>query len=431
MQIYVIKPGDNLWRISNLYNISPERLIEANRIPNPNNLVVGQTIVIPIQGMYHFVQPGESLFSISSMYGISPQELARINGIADPNLIRPGLRLYIPQGERPDIYTAAYIDLALSKERAQEIVSEVGPFLTYLNVFSYPIRRDGTLQPVDDQAALQAAKNNRVLPIMVVTNFEEGTFKTEIATAIFTDEALQDKLLNEILSVMQEKGYAGVDFDLECLGRENRERYVAFLQKAVDKFRPLGYEVSVALAPKLSEDQQGVLYEGHDYRAIGEVVDYVNIMTYEWGWSGGPPMPVAPINEVSRVMDFAVSQIPSDKIMMGIPLYGYDWRLPYERGGQWARALSPQRAVALAAQVGAAILFDEKSQSPYFHYYDSSGNRHEVWFEDARSVQAKFDLVKEYGLRGLYYWVLGNEFPQNWLLLNDNFNIIKEERPLQ
>lgn len=428
MQIYVIKPGDTLWNISNLFSVSTEALISANEIENPSQLIVGQSIVIPIQGRYHFVQPGETIYSISNLYGIPVQELIRINRITDPNLIRPGLRLYIPAAEKPDIYTAAFIDMfATNNQEATEIISQVAPYLTYLAIFTYTINEDGTLNPVDDTVALQEAKNNGILPLLVVANFAEGTFKTEIASAIFSSEALQEKLLNEILQVMQEKGYAGVNFDLEYLGKENRERYVTFLRKAVNKFSPLGFEVSAALAPKLSEEQIGTLYEGHDYKAIGEVVDYVFIMTYEWGWSGGPPLAVAPINEVRRVLDFATSVIPSNKIMMGMPLYGYDWTLPFVRGGQWAKLISPQRALSIASQYGSRIFYDIQGQSPYFNYYGELGKEHIVWFEDARSVQAKFNVVKQYDLRGLFYWVLGNPFPQNWLLLGDNFDIIKEE----
>ncbi|MCG8485135.1 MAG: glycoside hydrolase family 18 protein [Clostridia bacterium] len=428
MQIHVVKPGETIWGISNIYSVYPDRIISANQLENTDNLVVGQNLVIPIQGRYHFVQPGENLTTISNLYGIPVDDLIAINGIYNPNLVMPGLRLYIPQGFRPEIETAAFVDLAISRERAAEDIAEVGPYLTYLNIFSYTMNPDGTLNPPDDTAALNAAQYNRNLPLMVITNFKDGTFDQDIATAVLSDEAAQDVLINEILTTMQEKGYVGVNFDLEYLGRENRENYVNFLQRTVDVLRPQGYEVSVALAPKLSEEQLGTLYEGHNYQAIGEVVDYVMIMTYEWGWSGGPPLAVSPIDEVKRVLDFAVSVIPPEKILMGAPLYGYDWKLPYERGGQWAKTLDPQEAIALAAQYGATINYDPESQAPYFNYYDEDGIYHVVWFEDARSIQAKFDVVKDYGLRGIFYWVLGNKFPQNWLLLSDNFRISKQDR---
>ena len=136
-------------------------------------------------------------------------------------------------------------------------------------------------------------------------------------------------------------------------------------------------------------------------------------------------MAVSPITQMRKVMEYAVSVVPKQKIMMGMPLYGYDWTLPYVPGGKFAKSFSPQRAIQLALRYGVSIRYDKDSQAPWFRYTDEQGRQHEVWFEDARSVQAKFDLVKELGLRGFYYWVLGNEFPQNWLLIQDNFVVRK------
>ncbi len=425
MQIHVVKAGDTLWRISQAYSVNIDNLIQSNEIENPDRLVIGQAIVIPIWGEYYWVQPGDTLYKIGQQFNISVAELARINRIANVNQIPVGLRLYIPPTPRTTVDCAAYIDPRLTGDNSVNIVNDVGDELTYLNIFSYAINTDGSLNPVDDQALINAAYNNQIVPLMVLTNFSEGTFSQELATTILTNEALQDQILAEAIAVMEEKGYLGLDFDFEYLGAENRERYTQFLSKAADVLRARGYSISAALAPKTSAEQIGTLYEGHDYQAIGEIVDFIFFMTYEWGWSGSPPMAVAPINKVSEVMEYAVSVVPKNKVMMGIPLYGYDWKLPYVRGGEFARSISPQQAIELAATYGATIEFDTTSQTPHFNYYDEQGIEHEVWFEDARSIQAKFDLVKELEIRGFFYWVLGYDFPQNWLLIQENFFVRK------
>jgi spore germination protein len=110
---------------------------------------------------------------------------------------------------------------------------------------------------------------------------------------------------------------------------------------------------------------------------------------------------------------------------MGQNLYGYDWTLPYVQGGPIAKAVSPQQAIAIARENNVSILYDETAQAPYFRYTDANNKEHEVWFEDARSIQAKFNLIKELNLNGIAYWKLGLSFPQNWLLLSDQFNIEK------
>lgn len=426
MQIHVVRSGDSLWGIAQAYSTTANKIATANEITDPNRLVIGQALVIPIDGSFYWVQPGDSIYLISSKVNVPVDELIRINNITNPNMITVGTRLYIPPRYKPNKETSSYIDVEITRDDTKDEINKVGDLLTYLNVFSYSVSRDGSLISVDDTAAVQAAKNNNIAPLLVLTNYEDGQFSQELATIILNDQNIQNKLFNNALQVMESKGYRGIDFDFEYLGAKNRVPYNTFIRRAVEFFRPKGYYVSSALAPKIRTNQVGTLYEGHDYASHGEVLDFIFIMTYEWGWSGGPPLPVAPINEVRKVMEYAITQIPRNKIMMGIPLYGYDWTLPYVEGGQWAKVISPQQAIDIARQRGARINYDYSAQSPYFNYYDDEGKQHIVWFEDARSIQAKFNLVKSLGIRGFYYWVLGPEFPQNWLLIEDNFNVVKK-----
>ncbi|MPN16940.1 Spore germination protein YaaH [bioreactor metagenome] len=153
-------------------------------------------------------------------------------------------------------------------------------------------------------------------------------------------------------------------------------------------------------------------------------MDHVIIMTYEWGYTYGPAMAVSPINEVRRVINYATSVIPSEKILMGMPNYGYDWTLPFVRGSA-ARSLSNTQAVELALKVGANIQYDAMAQAPFFYYYDSAGKRHVVWFDDARSIEARLKLINQYDLGGASYWTINSFFPQNWLVLSSLYNVRK------
>ena len=131
-------------------------------------------------------------------------------------------------------------------------------------------------------------------------------------------------------------------------------------------------------------------------------------------------MAVAPLNMVRRVVEYAVTEIPPEKIKLGIPNYGYDWPLPYERGVTRARTIGNIEAVQIAIEHGVNIQFDEVAQSPFFRYTEE-GIEHEVWFEDARSIRAKFGLIQEFGLVGAGYWQLMQLFLANWLLMADTF----------
>ena len=136
--------------------------------------------------------------------------------------------------------------------------------------------------------------------------------------------------MTELTEAVLAKGYAGVDIDFEYILTEDRDAFTSFVWQVADAMRRIGKQTSVALAPKQSADQKGLLYEGKDYRGLGEAADYVLLMTYEWGYTYGPPMAVAPIFQVRKVVDYAVTEIPREKIRLGIPNYGQD---DWECGG--------------------------------------------------------------------------------------------------
>jgi spore germination protein len=190
------------------------------------------------------------------------------------------------------------------------------------------------------------------------------------------------------------------------------------------RLRPLGYIITSALAPKIAADQQGLLYEAHDYPVHGALLDHVILMTYEWGYTYGPPLAVAPVNEIKRVLNYAVTAIPRRKILMGVPNYGYNWVLPYVEGSR-ASTISNVGAVDLARREGARIQYDSKAEAPFFTYFDDNGREHIVWFDDARSIEAKLRLINQYNLGGASYWTIGRFFPQNWLILSSLYNIRK------
>ena len=146
-------------------------------------------------------------------------------------------------------------------------------------------------------------------------------------------------------------------------------------------------------------------------------------MTYEWGYTYGPPMAVAPLRQVEQVLAYALTVIPPEKIFLGLPTYGYDWALPYVRGQTVANSISPQEALRLAWEFGAAIQYDEVAQSPWFRYTDQNRVIHEVWFEDARSARAKLHLAASQGLQGVGLWNLMRDAPQLYLVLNGDYTI--------
>lgn len=427
MEIHVVRAGETLYDIARQYGISAERIAQDNGLADPTQLVTGQTLVILYPSRTYTVQPGDTLQSIAADLGVTVNQLLRSNyGLNGSPLVYPGQTLYvdIAQAKEGTLAVNGYVYPFVDRE----VLRRQLPYLTYLTMFTYGFTTEGTLIDLDDEELIRIAREAGVAPLMHLSTLTpEGNFSSELANILLNDPVLQDQIINQVLAVMRAKGYEGLDVDFEFVAPENRQNYIDFIDKVTNRLNAEGYIVIVALAPKTSADQPGLLYEAHDYAGLGAVSNAVLLMTYEWGYSYGPPMAVAPIPQVRRVLDYAVTAIEPSKIYLGMPNYGYDWPLPFIQGETRAPSIGNQEAVDIARRYGAAIQFDPVSQAPHFNYYSSSWQQHEVWFEDARSIRAKLALTGEYGLTGVGYWNLMRDFPQNWLVLNALYNIQRRD----
>lgn len=425
MDIHVVRPGDTLYTLASQYGVPMAQLIQDNQPPDPARLVVGQAIVIQYPEQVYVVREGDTLSSIARANGLTLRQLLRNNyGLLGREDVSPGQRLVLSYRQEKEGamyvngYAYPFIDPALLQATL--------PYLSDLTPFTYGITPQGGLVPLDDEALIRAARGLGVRPLLHLSTLtEQGGFSNELAHLVLTDQTVQDALVTNLLDTIREKGYDGLDIDFEFVYPEDAVSYAQFVTRMRESLTPLGLPVIVALAPKTSAQQRGALYEGHNYALLGQAADQVLLMTYEWGYTYGPSMPVAPIRNVRQVVEYALTEIPAEKIWLGIPNYGYDWTLPFVRGSR-ATSISNQRALELATQYNAAIRYDQNAQSPWFRYMDEMGREHEVWFEDARSIRAKLALVPEYGLRGAGYWNLMRPFPQNWVVLNALYNILDE-----
>lgn len=300
------------------------------------------------------------------------------------------------------------------------------PDLTFLCNFSYGITEAGGIIDLEDQRLTSAANAAGVRPLMVLTPLDsQGRFNDVIAGRLLENPQARTTLIANIRETLRAKGLSGVDFDFEYIPAAFAQDYVSLVREARETLGPEGYFVTVALAPKTSAGQAGTLYEGHDYAGMGQAADYVLVMTYEWGYSYGPPMAVSPINQVRRVLDYAVTEIPREKILMGMPNYGYDWTLPFVQGESRAQKLSSEEAFWRSEYYGVPVTYDQLSQAPYYSYVDPAGRTHMVWHEDARSIRAKLALVEEYDLAGIGYWNIMDYYPANAEILNEMYTVRK------
>lgn len=424
MEIYVVQPGDTLYRIASEHRVSAQYLAEINQLQNPNQLTIGQTVVIPGISEFHVVQRGESLWSIAELTGTTVLSLLQMNPqLNGQDRIQPGQILAISY-QMPKIGTLA-VNAYAYPNMDTRLLRQVLPYITYLAVFSYNFSASGVIYPQNTEGLVNLAWEFGAKPIMVLTALnEEGYFSGERASGVLNDMMLRETLFESILQTLRIGDYAGIEIDFEYVLPEDQQAFSAFVRDSRVFLEPYGYEVAVALAPKTSSTQVGVLYEAHDYEEMGKYTDKIMLMTYQWGYTWSEPMAVAPLNQVERVLSYATSVMSPNKILMGIPNYGYDWKLPFIRGETRAMSISPTLALAQATELGAPVVYDEIAQTPHYNYWRDHAE-HEVWFEDARSIDAKLSLASAYGLHGISIWNLMRTFPQLWLVLSEKYNILK------
>lgn len=422
MFIYTVKPGDNLITLGRMFGIPANRIAADNALRDPNSLAVGQNLVIMSNSIRYVLREGQTLYSVAQEFEVPLETLLEANPNVNPISLQPGEVIIIPQDNRAPRRPIIVNGYAYPNIRESALNCSL-PFLTFLSPFSYSITPAGELiAPAADDLIYRAARN-AVMPLMVVTNIFDGSFSTEVLSQILADPDARERLIGSIMFELNDKNYYGLNLDMEYIAPDDRESYNDFLREVSERVHANGYILVTAIAPKYRADQQGILYESHDYPVQGRYADYVVIMTYEWGYTYSAPMSVQPIEEVRKVLQYAVSEIPSEKILMGMPNYGYDWTLPYTRGTA-AQSIGFIAATELAAQNNSEILYDEKTQTPYF-YYTENGTRHVVWFDDPRSANEKLKLVDEFDLAGVSYWTINRCYIPNWLVLQSQFEVVK------
>lgn len=426
MIIHVVQPGETINSIADKYEISADRLILDNDLTNFRDLVVGQTIVVAIPLQTYVVQEGDVLMNIASNHGVTLLQLYRNNPfLSDREFLYPGETLVISYHNnakkiRTNGYTFEFID--------KDILKKTLPFLTYLSIFGYRFLENASIEKINDTEIIKMAKDYGVTPIMVLSSFNlQGVGSVDTIYRVFGSEELSDRLINNILSILKEKGYYGFNFTYYYYNAENKSIYVNFTHKLTKRLNQEGFFVSITLTQNIIIHQNEITYQKLDYTSIGEDVNGVIIsLNFHWGTSYGPPTPVTSIYNMKDFLDYILTQVPNSKIDIAVPIIAYDWELPYVIGSTRAESLTIASAINIAQQNGVNIQFDEISMTPYFEYSVEKFGvqvKHIVWFIDARYIDSSIKLVEEYELHGTVMWSIMQYYAQMWLVINSQYEI--------
>lgn len=390
----------------------------------------------------YIVQKGDSLFFIGKSFGQLANEIKSANKLKS-DTIYPGQKLHIntkssnlPNKNNPSKSTSYVLGFYVDKEpyltssynrvnTNGNQISAIAPFwyrLSPTNVNKIEEHRTGN-DSESKSDVIHKAQQNDIEVLMLVHNllYGKNVNGKELAAKMLATAETRKSFIDQLEYQIKENGYDGVNIDIENIYLSDRDKFSLLIKELFQRLAPQGYKVTVCVPAKTGDNRSNSWSGPFDYQVIGKYSHYVAVMTYDEHGYSTTPGPIASYGWARDVMEYSVSRIPPEKILLGIPGYGFDWKV----GQKSPTYLSYSQAMEGAASRGLTIKWDNKSKVPYFKYWDNNGQEHQVWFENASSLTHKLNIVNEYNLGGIAIWRLGMEDPQMWKVIGEQVKAIK------
>lgn len=275
----------------------------------------------------------------------------------------------------------------------------------------YVSDKDGriTRQTKDDRVKatreLCAELGIKLIPLVIANS-------TEDLKHLLSDERLQRQHIKIIVEELEKNDFVGIDVDYECLPPEFRQRNTDFFCRLGTEMKEKGRLLSMPLHPKARDFDPTVPgADAQDWPQLVKYIDNLRVMCYDQhhpAYTG--PGPVLAYPWARKVMEYASSIIPKEKLYMGLPTYGHDWDLSGS-GNHLYRGFGEVKEIV--ARHKAEVLWDRENRTPHFQYTTGKGLR-EIWFSDQRSFSEEADIVLENRVAGISIWVLADEDPGVW-----------------
>ncbi|MFY9176335.1 MAG: glycosyl hydrolase family 18 protein [Caldicoprobacterales bacterium] len=319
---------------------------------------------------------------------------------------------------KEDIKVLAYSAVDYDGDnRSYESAKKYHEHLDAVSTFSYLIDDHGSLignAPVDE---LELHKQKGINSLALIHNFTQGMFDADLASAVLGSPEKRKNLVNNIVNEISRYSYNGVNIDIENIPYDQQDNYSSFLaelkEKLTDQDDDHEYYLVASIPAKTKDKKEHSWSAGFDYRAIGQYADKVQLMTYDEHWFGGEPGPIASIGWTEAVVKYAISTMEPEKILLGIPAYGYKWA-----SDGTCQVVTPKEFYNLVENNKDEVLWDEASKTPYYVFTNARGITFTTWFENAKSTAYKLDLVDKYNLGGIALWRLGFEEPELWQIIH-------------
>src|SRR2546430_3987329 len=254
---------------------------------------------------------------------------------------------------------------------------------------------------VDERAfAVMKKAGVRILPIL--SNNFNSIFRGDAVHRIIHDPKKKERLINDVLTILRNNQFAGINVDLEELQESSDETFIQFQKELYNKLHAEGFLVTQDVIP---------FNEDYNYDELARYNDYIFLMAYDQFSESTAPGPIADQKWIEAAVDAAAKKLPSKKIILGLGAYGYDWP---KGSSALDPALTYQQALATARESEGAIDFDNNSYNLHYKYYDDNDVPHDVYFTDAAIIFNSMRFATEYELAGVGLWRLGSEDSRIW-----------------
>ncbi|WP_342431762.1 glycosyl hydrolase family 18 protein [Neobacillus sp. FSL H8-0543] len=422
MAVHVVRSGESMWAISNLYGVPVQTIVTYNGLPSAGNIVPGLALYIPdnlpVVRTYQ-IKAGDQIWHLAQKFNTDLASILTANPGVNPNLLFIGQIINIPTTVKMEIATLGFI-VPSSESTVIAILDQLASQLTYLAVVAYSFTNEGyAYNEIEDLVIVRRSLELNITPLLMIRNFTGVDFSPELVGNVLGNPTYRHNLVVSIVNLIKQRGFGGVSIDFEFIPPPQRQNFVLFL---ADLKKALGELIlHVNVHAKTKDIPTNRIIGAYDYAAIGAVADIVAVMTIDYGYPGGPPDPVSPAWWIEQVIQYSITQINPRKLQIAMPLYGYDKVV----GTNTTHALSVLAAQNLALSTGSPIQFDETAKSPWYRYWVNNVE-HVVWFDDIRSFIEKYRLLDRYQLSGTTFWQISLPAPQNWAYLSRNITIVKE-----
>ncbi|WP_286228804.1 LysM peptidoglycan-binding domain-containing protein [Neobacillus mesonae] len=420
MAVHVVRFGDTLWKISSMYGVPIQTIIAINGLTS-TFIIPGLALYIPdnmLPNRTYKIKSGDVIWKLAQQFHIGPSTIIQANPGIDPNRLRIGQNITIPSPLKLAIRTLGFMMPSTISANVSTLNSLANE-LTYLAVVAYSITNEGwAFNLMDDSAIVSRSWQLNIKPLLVVQNVAHGDFSAELVGQVLENPTRRKNLTESLVNLARQRRFSGVSIDFEFIPPAKRQDFILFLRELKTALGSLILHVN--LPSKTADIPTNRIIGAYDYAAIARIADIVAVMTMDYGYAGGPPDPISPINWMEQVIQYSLTQIPHTKMQIALPLYGHDKIVPSNRTTMLPVLAAQNQAIS----TGAPIQFNNISKAPWYRYWHE-GMEHVVWFEDIRSYIEMYKLVDLYQLAGTTYWELSFPAPQNWAYLKNNITVVK------